>query len=223
MGKYEPLRDYLARLRRRPGADDIWPGGTADGPAAGLSAGAPRVVGNDSYRSQSIAWQAAGWHVTSVDQTFGQVVFAREIKGETPATRQRAQAMAGSYIDAQVIAAIKAQQGADQFDRSKLLRLIGELNDNYARGNGYAVHALLQAILDHIPPLLGCASFTAAVNNYRWSRTDQGYVRKLLDFKLQADDVLHRQISDKADLLSLDDAPPRAYPPQRHTSPIPRS
>jgi hypothetical protein len=110
-----------------------------------------------------------------------------------------------------VIAAITAQQGADQFDRSKLLRLIGELNDNYARGNGYAVHALLRAILDHIPPLLGCASFAAVVNNYRWSRTDQGYMRKLLDFKLQADDALHRQISNRADLLGLDDAPPRAW------------
>jgi hypothetical protein len=36
-------------------------------------------------------------------------------------------------------------------------------------------------------------------------------MRKLLDFKLQADDVLHRQISNKADLLGLDDAPPRAW------------
>jgi hypothetical protein len=167
--------------------------------------------GNDSYRSQSIAWQAAGWHVASVDRGTGQVVFARGIKDEKPVAQQRAHALAGSYVDAHVIAAIKAQQGADQFDRSKLLRLIGELNDNYARGNGYAVHALLRAILDHIPPLLGCASFTAAVNNYKWSRTDQGYMRKLLDFKLQADDMLHRQISTKADLLSLDDAPPRAW------------
>jgi hypothetical protein len=167
--------------------------------------------GNDSYRSQSIAWQAAGWHVASVNQASGQVVFARGAKGGTPATGQLAHVPTGSYINAQVIAAITAQQGTDQFDRSKLLRLIGELNDNYARGNGYAVHALLRAILDHVPPLLGCATFAAAVNNYRWSRTDQGYMRKLLDFKLQADDVLHRQISNKADLLTLDDAPPRAW------------
>jgi len=59
--------------------------------------------------------------------------------------------------------------------------------------------------------LLGYASFPATVNNHRWSRTDQAYMRKLLDFKLQADDVLHRQISNKTDLLSLDDAPPRAW------------
>jgi hypothetical protein len=35
-------------------------------------------------------------------------------------------------------------------------------------------------------------------------------VQKLLDFRLQADDVLHRQISRWPDLLSLDDMPPRA-------------
>jgi hypothetical protein len=55
------------------------------------------------------------------------------------------------------VCAWMAREGADQFDRSKLLRLIDELNDNYARGNGYAVHALLQAILDQIASLLGSA------------------------------------------------------------------
>jgi hypothetical protein len=60
-------------------------------------------------------------------------------------------------------------------------------------------------------PPLECASFAAVVNNYRWSRIDHGYMRKVLDVKLQADDGLHRQISNKADLLSLDDAPPRAW------------
>jgi hypothetical protein len=211
MGKYEPLRDYLAA---QPGDEELMTFGQVEqlvGPLPDSAREHRAWWGNDSYRSQSIAWQAAGWHVASVDQASGQVVFARGVKGRTPAARQRAHAPAGSYVDAQVIAAITAQQGAGQLDRSKLLRLIGELNDNYARGNGYAVHALLRAILDHIPPLLGCASFAAVVNNYRWSRTDQGYMRKLLDFKLQADDVPHRQISNKTDLLGIDDAPPRAW------------
>jgi hypothetical protein len=211
MGKYEPLRDYLAA---RSGEEELMTFGQVErlvGPLPESARDHRAWWGNDSYRSQSIAWQAAGWHVASVDQASGQVVFARGVKGGTPAARQRAHTLPGSYVDAQVIAAIKARQGTDQFDRSKLLRLIGELNDNYARGNGYAVHALLRAILDHIPPLLGCANFAAVVNNYRWSRTDQGYMHKLLDFKLQADDVLHRQISTKGDLLGLDDAPPRAW------------
>jgi hypothetical protein len=58
--------------------------------------------------------------------------------------------------------------------------------------------------------MLGCTSFPAVANNYPWTRTDKGYLRKLLDFRLQADDVLHRQISRQPDLLSLDDMPPRA-------------
>ncbi len=210
-GSTRPCRDYLAACTGDQKQMTFGQVERLVGPLPNSAREHRAWWGNDSYRSQSIAWQAAGWHVASVDQESGQAVFARGAKGGTPAGRQHANALAGSYVDAQVIAAIEAQQGADQFDRSKLLRLIGELNDNYARGNAYAVHALLRAILDHIPPLLGCASFAAVVNNYRWSRTRQGYMRKLLDFKLQADDVLHRQISTKADLLGLDDAPPRAW------------
>ena len=70
-----------------------------------------------------------------------------------------------------MIARIEAkEEGA--FDWSKLLRLITEVNASYQRGSAYAVHALLRAILDHVPPLLGCGSFAAVVNNYRWSQTD---------------------------------------------------
>jgi hypothetical protein len=104
-----------------------------------------------------------------------------------------------------------AWHGLRPFHGAKLLRLIDELNDNRRRGNTYATHALLRAILDHIPPLLGCADFKAVANNYRWSRTDKGYATKLLDFKMQADDVLYRQISSKRDLLTLDDVPPRTW------------
>ena len=39
----------------------------------------------------------------------------------------------------------------------------------------------------------------------------KNYVRRLLDFKLQADDALHRQISAKTDMLGLDDMPPRIW------------
>ncbi len=87
------------------------------------------------------------------------------------------------------------------------MRLIAELDDNYRRNNAYAAHALLRAILDHIPPMLGRPSFTAVANNYPWTRTDRAYIQKLLDFRAQADDVLHRQISQRPDLLSLDEMP----------------
>ena len=210
MGKYEPLRDYLAG---RSGDEEPMTFGQVErlvGPLP-YSAHEHRAWWANDNKSQALAWRAAGWHVASVNQSSGHGVFARGVKGGSSSAGQRAQPMKGSYIDAQVIAAIKAQEGTDRFDRSKLLRLIDELNDNHGRANGYAAHALLRAILDHIPPLLGSADFAATVNNYRWSRTDRVYMRRLLDFRLQADDVLHRQISGKADLLSLEDVPPRAW------------
>ena len=114
------------------------------------------------------------------------------------------------YIDVQVIHEIRMQASSCRFDCTKLLGLIDELNENYRDGNVYAAHALLRAILDHVPPILGCPDFNTVVSNYSWTRTDRKYMQRLLDFRNQADDALHRQISPKPDLLSLDDMPSRA-------------
>jgi hypothetical protein len=115
------------------------------------------------------------------------------------------------YIDTRVISALGSEHHRQELDVTKLLALIMELNDSYARGNTYAAHALLRAILDHVPPMLGCANFASVAGNYRWSRTDKGYMSRLLDFRLQADDALHRQISRRLDLLSLEDMPSRTW------------
>lgn len=156
------------------------------------------------------AWRAAGWRVQSVNQSSEEVIFARTASGQTPPRQQIAPDRPPAYIDAQVIAGISARADMPQLDCTKLLKLISELNENYSHGNGYTAHAMLRAILDHIPPMLGHKNFTAVVNNYPWSQTDKAYMRKLLDFRTQADDVLHRQISHKRDLLGIDDMPPRA-------------
>jgi hypothetical protein len=163
---------------------------------------------------QSVAYWAAGSNPAAAPQHRAPLSNDRHGPGATGQTSRTGHAVTGpeaGYIDARVIAAFKTQEDTDRFDRAKLLQLIGQLNDNYARGNGYAAHVLLRAILDHIPPLLGCSDFAAVANNYPWSRTDKAYMRRLMDFKLQAHDVLHRQISPKTDLLGLDDIPPRAW------------
>jgi hypothetical protein len=46
--------------------------------------------------------------------------------------------------------------------------------------------------------MLHCAR-CGTITNYSWSRTDRGYACRLLDFKLQADDALHRQISNRTE------------------------
>jgi hypothetical protein len=153
-------------------------------------------------------WREAGWRVESVDQAAGQVTFARSAEGR--AARAPAD-QASDYVDPAVTASLAAKASAQGLDPTKLTRLIFELNDNYTRSNAYAAHALLRALLDHIPPLLGYIDFKAAASSYSWGRTDRNYARRLADFKFQADDALHRQISAKTDLLSMDDMPPRVW------------
>lgn len=166
--------------------------------------------GNNDGNVEAKAWLDAGWRVDSVNQAAGEVVFTCAGDGQ-PRHAPRPAVSRPGYVDPMVSASLAARAEAIGLDPGKLSRLIAELNDNYSRGNAYAAHAMLRAILDHIPPLLGCADFKAAANNYSWSRTDRSYARRLLDFKLQADDALHRQISKRTDRLGIDDMPPKVW------------
>jgi hypothetical protein len=116
-----------------------------------------------------------------------------------------------TYVDERVIAAIRLKDEVCSFSITKLLDLIDELNDNCARANTYAAHTLLRAILDHIPPILGFNGFAEVANSYQWSQTDKKYIKRLLEFKSQGDDALHRQISAKPSLLDFADMPPSIY------------
>jgi hypothetical protein len=114
---------------------------------------------------------------------------------------------AKTYVAATVSATIEARAGQSGWNCDKLLQLIAELNENYASKNVYSCHALLRAILDHVPPVLGFQSFTQVGSNYPWKRTDKGYIKKLEAFRDQGDDALHRPISADADVLRFEDLP----------------
>jgi hypothetical protein len=210
-GKYGPLRDHLASStgsRTRMTFTEV------EGLVGRLPDSAHRHRawwGNNGSNVEARAWLDAGWKVESVNQVAGEVVFARRHDGHARGDRRLTTDQLALYVDTQVSAGMIARAEALGLDSGKLARLVGELNDNYSRGNAYAAHALLRAVLDHIPPLLGCADFKAAASNYSWSRTDRSYARRLLDFKLQADDALHRQISKRTDRLGIDDMPPKIW------------
>lgn len=121
--------------------------------------------GNNDGTAEAKAWLEAGWRVESVDQAAGEVVFTRAADHQ-PRNAACPAAIRPNYVDLQVSASLAERAEALGLDPGKLTRLLAELNDNYSRGNAYAAHALLRAILDHIPPLLGCADFKAAANNY---------------------------------------------------------
>ncbi|MEV6051892.1 hypothetical protein [Streptomyces sp. NPDC052107] len=87
-----------------------------------------------------------------------------------------------------------------------------ELNACFRDGHAYACHALVRAIIDHVPPILGQKSFQAVASNYAWpTDADRKYAKKLLEFKNQADDVMHRQIRTSRGVITMHDVPLRAY------------
>lgn len=148
--------------------------------------------------------------------TQGHVVQAGSVHGgihyySTSSGRATPSPSAPLYVDSEIAEAIRSKHGTNRFDVAKLLSLIDELNDNYAKRHTYSTHMSLRAILDHVPPILGCADFNAVANNYQWSRTDKSYMKALLEFKHQADDALHRQISGRPDLLRFDHLPSNLY------------
>ncbi|WP_143202419.1 hypothetical protein [Amycolatopsis sp. CB00013] len=116
-----------------------------------------------------------------------------------------------NYINKALIGRLEAVQAVAKWNLKKLLQLLLELNENYASENVYACHALLRAILDHVPPVFGQKTFGSVIDQYGWGRTDKKYMKRLEEFRAQADDALHRQIRPREDILDFHDLPPRAW------------
>lgn len=115
------------------------------------------------------------------------------------------------YVNNNLIEELKAKQGHTRLSPDKLLQLMRELNACFRDGHAYACHALVRAIIDHVPPILGCQSFEQVVSNYQWTRTDKKYVQRLLEFKVQADDVMHRHIRTSRGVITMHDLPNSGY------------
>ncbi|MFF5968440.1 hypothetical protein ACFY64_32890 [Streptomyces collinus] len=115
------------------------------------------------------------------------------------------------YVNEDLIRELEAKQGQTQLSPDKLLQLMRELNACFRGGHAYACHALVRAIIDHVPPALGCQSFEQAASSYKWTKTDKKYVQRLLEFKVQADDVMHRHMRPSRGVITMHDLPNSGY------------
>jgi hypothetical protein len=117
------------------------------------------------------------------------------------------------YVDEPLIKELEARHSTTKWSLNKLLQLINELNSNYAMENPYSCHALLRAILDHVPPVFGANNFEQLASSppVAWKPTDKDYLRQLKNFKPQGHDALHRQIRASADLIKMGYMPPQAW------------
>ncbi len=97
-------------------------------------------------------------------------------------------------IDTARLSEVRTLQGT-RYDLTRLVQLCEGLNACYQVGAYHAVIMLTRAILDHVPPLFGCKSFTEVANSYAGTRSFkqsmdhlQGGARNI------ADQHLHSQI-----------------------------
>jgi hypothetical protein len=88
-----------------------------------------------------------------------------------------------------------------QFDMSRLIKMLEELNDNFEGDNFLSVCMLLRAIMDHVPPIFKCATFSEIENNYAGSKSFKKAMKKLSESCRDiADMYLHVQIREKETL-----------------------
>ncbi len=110
-----------------------------------------------------------------------------------------------TYINTEIIEGFRNKPAP--FNYQKLIILLEAINRNYKEEDAHTCSILLRAVLDHIPPLLGKFSFEEVAKNYSWGESKKKYMLKLLEYKNVGDDVLHSQISEKTDFVTLHDLP----------------
>lgn len=100
------------------------------------------------------------------------------------------------YVDEARIADLR-RLDSGEFDLRKLIALCEELNQCYRAQCYHAVAALTRAVIDHVPPILGCKNFAEVANNYAGAKSFKDCMRRLEDAARKiADAHLHTQIRD---------------------------
>lgn len=85
-----------------------------------------------------------------------------------------------------------------EFDLSKLIKILEEINICYNNACYLSVSSLLRMLIDHIPPIFWLNSFQEIVNNYRFSKSDKKNMEHLFwAMKNISDWNLHSHISKK--------------------------
>jgi hypothetical protein len=104
------------------------------------------------------------------------------------------------YIDKSRLQELKGIP-TDQFDLSRLIRILEELDSSYKRNCYISIITLTRALLDHVPPIFSCKNFSEIANNYSGSKSFKESMRHLENSSRKiADQYLHTQIRQKESL-----------------------
>lgn len=90
---------------------------------------------------------------------------------------------------------------SEKYDFSKLVALCEELNQCYRSQCYHAVAALTRAVIDHVPPVFGLASFGEVANSYAGTRPFKDCMRRPEEAARRiADAHLHTQLRGRESL-----------------------
>jgi hypothetical protein len=104
------------------------------------------------------------------------------------------------YVSDDRLAELRALAPSN-YDLAKLVRLCEELNVTSSEGALFATAMLVRAILDHVPPLFGCSTFSQVASNYSGGRSFKETMERLdTSARKIADAHLHTQIRAKESL-----------------------
>lgn len=140
-------------------------------------------TGGYPARTSFYAVQGARKLMEAALKQVGRVQVPRPV---TAAVSSRPQYVAQTRIDE-----MKALRSAD-FDLSRLIRMMEELNSAFGQESYISVAFLVRAIKDHVPPIFGASNFAEVLNSS--PRSMKGSLEGLENLKHIADGHIHTQI-----------------------------
>jgi hypothetical protein len=108
-----------------------------------------------------------------------------------------------AYVDPSRIAELQGLS-SPQFDLRKLIRMCEEMNLCFAAESHFALIMLTRGVIDHVPPIFGCATFAEVANNYAGAKSFKEGMQQLESMSRKiADAHLHGQIRKSESLPNV--------------------
>ncbi len=124
-------------------------------------------------------------------------------KEENHDTDDSSGVVSSSYIDQSRIAELRTLESSD-FDLTKLVRFLEEINHSHEKSSLFSVLMLVRAVLDHVPPIFSCKDFSEVANNCAGTRSFKKSMSHLEgSCRNIADSYLHTPIRSKESLPNV--------------------
>jgi len=145
--------------------------------------------------NRPLKYHIAGALAHALDKVYADIdLFLLERQVLVPQKKTDVQQLSGHYVDPTRIKELTAVE-VGRFDLSRLTRICEELNVCYNFECYFAVTMLVRSVLDHVPPIFSCKTFSEIANNYVGSKSFRESMLHLENSSRNiADHHLHGQI-----------------------------